>query len=82
MDRSVKFDIATDGTVRIQDGSYTETYGSMHEVKERLAFLKRRKEALKAAAKHKGGEWTPPTGMDEETAKMTRNNIAHCSKFK
>ena len=78
----MKFEVATDGTVTMQDGSYKETYESMQEVKERLAFLKRRKEALEAAAKHKGGEWNPPTGMDEETAMMTRKNIAYLSKFK
>ena len=81
MDRSMKFDIAKDGTVRIQEGSYTETYGSMQEVKDRLTFLKQRKEALEAAAKHRGGEWKPPAGMDEETMKMTRNNIAYLNRF-
>jgi hypothetical protein len=78
----MKFDIATDGTVRIHEGGYTETYGSMHEVKDRLAFLRRRKEALEAAGKHRGGEWIPPAGMDEETRKMTRENISYLSRFK
>ena len=82
MDPSMKFDIAKDGTVSIREGSYTETYGSMQEVKARLNFLKQRKEALEAAAKHRGGEWNPPAGMDEETRKMTRNNIAYLSSFK
>ena len=78
----VFYAVSHDGSVTVGSGIYTETYSGMKEVKDRLDFLRRRKDALQAAAHHKGGEWTAPPGMDEETAKMTRANIAHFSKFR
>ena len=78
----VSYDICRDGTVTVGSGSYTETYSGMKEVHDRLEFLKRRKDALQAAARHRGGEWTAPSGMDEETVKMTRANLAHFDKFR